>query len=143
MANPLALVCEIFTPILVLACFTLPWFEKNTANRPFIICAALIELGLGLISTYGLMILDNTYTLWPALGLDYSTHTAFALTFCLPLVKHQHWSWGIVLLLYTWVMETLSYHSWADIFTTSIAWGIFTLVPLLLIFHFYKKRLVV
>jgi hypothetical protein len=141
MSTTLALVCDIFTPILVLASFTLPWLVKNPIKKQFIICATVVELCVGLISTYGLMAIDNFYNLWPAAGLDYSTHTAFALTFCLPLVKHYHWAWGVVLLLYAWAMESLGYHSWADIFSSFFAWCLFTLSPLLPLVAFLKKRL--
>lgn len=139
MAIPLALVCECLTPILVLACFTLPWLHKKPATKKLISYTMIVELSLGLISTYGLMWLDNTYQIWPAFGLDYSTHTAFALTFCLPLVKHQHWSWLGMLLLYAWLMKSLNYHSWADMLTTLLAWSIATLLPLMLLFRQLEK----
>jgi len=43
--------------------------------------AGLIQTGLGigtLLIAYGLMWLDNAFGFWPALGLDFSTHTAVA-----------------------------------------------------------------
>jgi hypothetical protein len=86
--------------------------------------AGLVQTGLGigtLLIAYGLMWLDNLYRVWPALGLDYSTHTAvaFALattvfTISRPcrLVVAATFAAYVLLMLYQ------QYHSIGDIAST-------------------------
>ncbi|MEY4588714.1 MAG: hypothetical protein RL497_790 [Pseudomonadota bacterium] len=133
----LALLCDTITPILFVACLGLPWYHKHSYSIRVFVHVLLIELSLGFCVTYGLMALDNFYGLWPRFGLDYSTHSAFALTLALPLLKHHHWAWGGLLLLYGLCMNSLGYHSWADILTSVLFWLMLTLL-LIQVFNHLK-----
>ncbi len=84
-----------------------------------------VLLSLGLLSVYTLMWADERYQLWPSLGLDYSTHTAFA--FCMVWVLNRAIIKKHMLLVLLWVslfsyfvlMIFQGYHSIADIFLHS------------------------
>jgi hypothetical protein len=91
------------------------------------------NLVIGLLVTYALMILDNQFKIWPAAGLDYSTHSAFAVSFTLALYLLHHWAWFIVLGVYGVFMDYLGYHSWLDMITTVFAWGVLVLPCTLLL----------
>lgn len=39
----------------------------------------VLSMLAGLLVAYGLMFIDNRIKIWPAFGLDYSTHTAVAM----------------------------------------------------------------
>lgn len=123
----LATLCEMFTPLLVIAVLALPWLHNFRLGRRAFGYLIFINVFIGLAVTYSLMGVDHRIYVWPHFGLDYSTHSAFALAFCLPLIKYQHPAWASVLLAYGLVMNNLGYHSWADMLTTALAWAIFTL----------------
>lgn len=82
----------------------------------------LYLVGLLAIS-YGLMFFDNAVRLWPALGLDYSTHTAVALSLvfslCSVFPKHAQWL-ALSVLVYAGLMLYQEYHSVMDILTTGL-----------------------
>src|SRR5262247_1860042 len=76
---------------------------------------------------YGFMFLDRRLGLWDAAGLDYSTHTALALSlvlflsFCAPRWRPL---WIGSLVCYALLMLYQRYHSLADILATAIAVGV-------------------
>ncbi len=90
----------------------------------------LYLLGL-LVISYGLMFFDNAVRLWPAFGLDYSTHTAVALSlvFALCTVFAGQWKWiAGSMLVYAGFMLYQEYHSLIDIFTTALVVGMLALL---------------
>lgn len=116
------LLCDSVNPILLLA-------TALIAARVSLQGGARLALGLlawlllGLVITYGLFFLDIWLGLWPAIGGDYSTHTAFALAAAWPL-----WWWGKwrralagLLLVYAALMIIQRYHSVLDILTSASA----------------------
>lgn len=87
-----------------------------------------------LVVSYGIMFFDNATHLWPSFGLDYSTHTAVSLSLVLALcvLFSPHWVIIIVsMLAYCALMMYQEYHSFMDIFSTS-------LVILIFAFGIYK-----
>lgn len=79
--------------------------------------------GAGLGNVYLWQWLDNQFRFWPSLGLDYSTHTAFAVTLIVSLsVLRRNWLWGLVplLLVYAMLMKYLHYHTLLDMITTAL-----------------------
>lgn len=75
-----------------------------------------------LLVSYSLMFLDKAVGLWPALGLDYSTHTAVALSLVVALCKifPHRWKWFAgSMVLYGCLMLYQQYHSLLDIISTS------------------------
>lgn len=120
----LPLICNAITPLLLIALLGLPWlYAGRLARRRFVILI-VAQTAAGIAATYSLMAMDNLMHWWPRRGMDYSTHTAFALSLALPLLKHHHWAWGGLLLFYGVCMNQLQYHSWADMLTTALAWAV-------------------
>lgn len=87
----------------------------------------LYLIGL-LVISYGLMFFDSAVRLWPTFGLDYSTHTAVALSlvFALCTVFARQWKWIAGSMgAYAGLMLYQQYHSVMDILTTSLVIGAF------------------
>jgi hypothetical protein len=122
-----------YTPLLALAC--LSWLLKGVYQKQF----SKIKVHGGfivyaLLVSYGFMAWDNQFHVWPALGLDYSTHTAVAFSLvvslcllCSPLTK---W-WLASLFMYGGLMRYQNYHSYLDMLSTALVVSIF-LAPVLL-----------
>ncbi len=92
---------------------------------------------------YGLMFLDNRYKVWPALGLDYSTHTAVALGLVILLsfnATKLKALWCGSFAAYVLLMLYQRYHTIADIVTTALAVGAPTALLLAGLYrlHFWK-----
>lgn len=86
-------------------------------------CGHLLSL---LAIAYGLMALDSQLQIWPALQLDYSTHTAVALVLCVFLhayVLRLRLAWWLSLFCYALLMWYQRYHGVADIVTTATVVG--------------------
>jgi hypothetical protein len=72
---------------------------------------------------YGFMFLDNTYAIWPNLGLDYSTHTAVSsvlVLFLILLIPLLSVLWITSLVVYYILMIYQQYHTISDIISTDI-----------------------
>jgi len=78
---------------------------------------------------YGLMFADSRWHWWPAMGLDYSTHTAAAVALAMfigiGLRARSLWILlGTTLLAYGELMFYLGYHTWLDMGITAAAIGL-------------------
>lgn len=121
-------IADSYIPLLLI--LFLVGFGRNTyrfwPNYRAPLFSFLYLVGL-LVISYGLMFFDNTVRLWPALGLDYSTHTAVALSlvFALCTVFPVQWKWlAGSMLAYAGLMLYQEYHSVMDILTTSLVIGV-------------------
>ncbi len=72
-------IADAYTPLLALVCLGLltkagyqKQFSQLKIQGLFVIYSLLVS--------YGIMVWDNQFNMWPALGLDYSTHTAVAFS---------------------------------------------------------------
>lgn len=87
-----------------------------------------VELFLYLSVVYGLKYLDDRFGLWPSLGWDYSTHTAFALAMVWPLWLYLkaplRWVWPFSFVMYAMLMMYQGYHTFTDILSTAVVIGI-------------------
>lgn len=100
------------------------------ALRTSLLCLLLANLAIA----WGMMFADQLWAIWPAWGLDYSTHTAIALAFVIGFCvtgSHQSPCWVTSLVLYATLMMALDYHSLADIVSTAAAVG----TPMLALGH--------
>ncbi|WP_422767868.1 hypothetical protein ACOX9X_20230 [Photobacterium leiognathi subsp. mandapamensis] len=126
-----AFIADVYTPMIALACFIsiLRVMMKGNVQQGF------IRLGLVVLSTlfiYGVMFLDNVLHIWPAFGLDYSTHTAIALVFVAYFIVYKSRLMHLMVISmfsYALIMVHQHYHTVADILTTLV----FILPALLLI----------
>ncbi|HMU66317.1 MAG TPA: hypothetical protein PKE57_04195 [Cellvibrionaceae bacterium] len=123
----LPVLCDAITPSLLIALLALPWFYRGGLERRRLVLLSAAQTAVGLTATYSLMAIDNATGWWPRWGMDYSTHSAFALSLALPLVVHHHWAWVFLIGFYGLCMQLLHYHSWADMLTTALAWAAFCL----------------
>ena len=91
----------------------------------------------GLALVYVLHFADRPLGLWGSLGLDFSTHTAVAVSLATSMAcSRLRWLWLLVPLLgaYSVVMvEIENHHSWADVITS---------VPLPILLTWLSQRLI-
>lgn len=74
-------------------------------------------------AVYLLRFVDARYLLWPSVGLDFSTHTAFATALLTSLAMFdRRWAWPalLALTLYSGLVVALRYHSVLDVVTASL-----------------------
>ena len=71
-------IADLYNPFLLLCCFVLlaKRFYSNRSVKS--LALQVMALGLYLLGVYALMALDQRFYIWPALGWDYRTHSAFA-----------------------------------------------------------------
>ncbi|WP_318463121.1 hypothetical protein [Photobacterium leiognathi] len=130
-----ALIADVYTPMIALACFIsiLRVMMKGSMQQ------GLIRLVLVILSTifiYTMMFIDNILHIWPAFGLDYSTHTAIALVFVAYFIVYKSRLMYLMLISmfsYALIMVHQHYHTVADILTTTVF-----ILPVLLIIQSRK-----
>ncbi|WP_416395616.1 hypothetical protein [Allohahella sp. A8] len=115
-------IADAYVPLLGVICIVL------IAQRALVTDWAHARKGVlllihGLIVTYGLMVLDYQLGIWPAVGLDYSTHSAIAISLVLvALFIMPSLLWPLVssLVGYGLLMLYQNYHTLADLLTTGV-----------------------
>ena len=88
---------------------------------------------LGVIGVYLVALVDFALGLWSRVGLDYSTHTAFATTLAISIRRSRpSWAWalGAVLLLNAALILALGFHSVGDVITSTIVAAAVSAVPI-------------
>ncbi len=118
-------IADLYTPLLALAALAV-LLRAPGGLQWQVLGARMARLAAGALVAYGLMFLDNWLQLWPALGMDYSTHTAVALVLAMFIAAHapnvRLWC-GVSLLAYAALMLVQRYHTAADIVTTALVAG--------------------
>ncbi len=137
-------IADTYIPVLVIVSTVLVVREAlhrgvGKARGDFIVLLSCI------VFTYAVMLLDQWLSLWPILGLDYSTHTAVAWVFIVFLfhgaqtVKKINLLQSLVVLsmgLYVGLMLYQQYHTVIDIISTSLV-----VLPIFVFFHSIKQKL--
>lgn len=117
-------IADAYTPLLLIVFLIGTGLNLKQYWPNYLIAAGFIFRFLLLIAfSYGLMFLDNSVGIWPAIGLDYSTHTAVALALVICLVEiFPRFRWLSIgsLLLYIGLMLYQQYHSLLDIVSTGV-----------------------
>jgi hypothetical protein len=83
----------------------------------------LLTILIFAVIAYGFMFIDSWLKLWPALELDYSTHTAVSLVlviFLSVINKKLAVFWLVSFIAYALLMLYQQYHTLADIVTTAV-----------------------
>ncbi len=131
-------IADSINPGLALLALALPWINREafaaSGSRWFFLACTV----LGLVVVYGIQFLDNRLMLWPSVGLDYSTHTAFAVSITTSVGSaNKRWLWLLlpVLIAYAGLMMYLDYHSLADILTAAIV-----IAPVTWLIHWAYRR---
>lgn len=113
---------DVFNPALTLLALAAPrlrgtWRGWLPALRYVVAGLA----GLGLI--YGVAALDAHFGLWPAVGLDYSTHMAYAVSLATTIICWDR-RWRTLLAVaicgHALLMIVLGFHSPEDLATTAV-----------------------
>lgn len=118
-------IADAYTPLLALACLAL-LVRPLGGKRWQAFGLRTASLATGMLIAYGLMFLDEWLRIWPATGLDYSTHTAVALILAMfisansPKARLPCW---LSLLAYALLMLYQCYHTAADIGSTAAMVG--------------------
>lgn len=134
----LSAVADVYTPLLALTALSLIGIaaRKRQWRRAGRQLATIVS---GLALAFGLMVLDEWFRIWPAFGLDYSTHTGVALVLVVFLVAWQaHLAalWIASLIAYLALMRYQDYHTVADMVTTVAV----LIVPISWIAMVFRKR---
>lgn len=111
-------IADAINPSLLVLALVASWLQQGKPPWAF-----WGRIFLSLVVVYGMMFIDNQFQLWPRLGWDYSTHTAFAVAVIVSLgMFHRRWFLILipVLVIYAALMMILDYHSLADIVTTTL-----------------------
>ena len=114
-------IADSYIPLL-LVCLAGWGIVQLSARRTYVLLLAIASVFLSAILVYGLGFVDQHFSIWHSVALDYSTHTAASLALVVVLttfVKPLRWAWISSLLLYFALMRYQRYHSFIDIFTTS------------------------
>lgn len=109
------IICDAVNPTLLLACFLA---VGATGYRCKLYGLKLLSYLLWNLSwTYGFLFVDNTFSLFSSYGLDYSTHSAFAVSVIAVLLlasNHRLFLVGI-LVSYCVAMVFQKYHTVGDV----------------------------
>ncbi len=108
-------------PILAIIALLWPWLRSRGEWRHATI--STVATLLSAAYAYALSALDGRFGWWPAVGLDFSTHTAIAIVCVVSLcaIKPSTWmAWTAILFAYFVLMVYQRYHTWADILTTAV-----------------------
>jgi hypothetical protein len=128
-------VADAVNPALTLLAIAVPRLRGTWRGWPaaFRYWAAALG-GLGVI--YGLAALDAWFGLWAAMHLDYSTHTAYAVSLAATILCwDRRWAWLLVPALsgYALLILVLRYHGPADVLTAALvatpgSWAAYRLI---------------
>lgn len=114
--------CDAINPLLAL--FALyQAVAAGLQNRFKTVLPLVITVTVGLPLVYGFLFLDHLTGLWGWAGLDYSTHTAFAMVMCSALNKviiNKYTMW-LILAGYLLLILIQEYHSALDLLATGLS----------------------
>jgi hypothetical protein len=131
-------IADAYIPLLALAS-VIAIGANIVSSRWRLAGSRVLSVGIGLFIAYGLMFLDHQLNLWPAVGLDYSTHTAVSLVFVGFLaLEIRRWAilWTGSFAGYLLLMMYQGYHTGLDIVSTSAAVGI----PVVWVLGYVRRR---
>ncbi len=117
-------VADSVNPALLAVTLVVPWAPGVRGKLRPIRWIVATALALGVV--YSLRFIDEKLGLWPAWGLDYSTHSALAIALVtLWLFASKTWAalGFCIFTSYAILMVYQHYHTWADILTTALIVG--------------------
>lgn len=115
----LDVLCDLVNPVLVLVA-VYHVVIAGLRNRLSTVLPLVVTATAGLSLIYGLLFVDHLTGLWGRAGLDYSTHTAFAMVMCAALnrvIVNKYTMW-LILTVYLLLMLIQGYHSVSDLLAT-------------------------
>ena len=133
-------ICDSINPALFLLAIGVAGYHYLKKNYKYSLFAGMAILS-GLFVTYGILLIDTKLRLWERMGMDYSTHTAFAFAMCsvIAVFLRKPVLMSIVFIGYILAMLYQKYHTVADIFTTIVALSVFIAPSLIALKRYCKK----
>jgi len=113
-------VADSFNPLLALVALAMPLLHKPRNLLTSI--AYYVSTGAAIAFVYLVRALDDRYLLWTSLGLDYSTHSAFAASLVVSIgAFYKRWLTPLVCatLAYFALELIMRYHGLADIISAA------------------------
>jgi hypothetical protein len=114
-----------------------------TQHRRKVATQRLLKILIFAAIAFGLMFIDSWLGLWPAFGLDYSSHTAVSLVLVIFLSlinKKLIIFWMVSFIAYLLLMRYQQYHTFADMVTTTVAVIIPTWMVAAYFYHLWPFR---
>ncbi len=117
------IIADLINPLL--GCFIIAgplilWRVKHAHSRPWMFWGASL---LAVAMVYVLTFIDRYFQLWSKFGLNFSTHTALAVSLVTSLgILYRRSLFFLVPLLffYIWLMLRLGYHSALDVIAAAV-----------------------
>ena len=110
-------IADAVNPVLALLALVFPWLDHEAIRKRGSRWSFWTRTLLSLAVVYAVMFADERFGLWSGLGLDYSTHTAFAVAIITSMsAMNGRWLFVLapVLVAYAALMIYLGYHSLLD-----------------------------
>jgi acid phosphatase family membrane protein YuiD len=119
--NVLGAIANSFNPLLALLALSVPFLRKPRTLPSTI--AYYLATGAAIGIVYLVRAIDDRNHIWASVGLDYSTHSAFAASLAASIAAfHRRWTapLAIAVVLYFALEIFMRYHGLADIFSSAI-----------------------
>lgn len=116
----LDLLADAIDPLLALFALAAPALWRRGRRQTIFYYLAGV---LGMAVVYGVWALDGWLGLWARWGMDYSTHTAFAVSVAITLGSwRKEWRWALaaVVVGYAFLLRHLGYHDVPDMATSTV-----------------------
>jgi hypothetical protein len=134
-------VADSFDPLLALVALAIPLLHKPRNLRATI--AYYVSAGAAIGFVYLVRALDIRYQFWPSLGLDYSTHSAFAASLVVSIgAFHRRWlaALACAAIAYFALELFMRYHGLADIASSASLAAIAALLVHLAVMRVFQAR---
>ncbi len=113
-------IADSFNPLLAIVALVCPFFRRPRILRPIV--AYYLSAGAAIGFVYLVRAIDDRYRIWTSLGLDYSTHSAFAASLVVSMSAFNR-RWVVPLILatvpYFSLEMVMRYHGVLDIVTSA------------------------
>ena len=113
-------IADSFNPLLAIVALVYPFLRRPRTLRPII--AYCLSAGAAIGFVYLVRATDDHYRLWASLGLDYSTHSAFAASLVASMSAfNRRWTvpLAVAIVLYFSLELVMRYHAILDIVSSA------------------------
>lgn len=113
-------IADSFNPLLAIVALVCPIFRRPRTLRPIVAYCLATGAAIGIV--YLARAIDDHHRLWATLGLDYSTHSAFAASLVVSMSAfNRRWLVPLVVavVLYFSLELVMRYHSVLDIVSSA------------------------
>jgi hypothetical protein len=114
-------IADAFNPLLALFALILPFLRAPRRVRPILLY--YVSAGVAIAMVYAIRAMDARLHVWAAMGLDYSTHSAFAASLAVSIMLYERRARVPVVALvvaYFALVMFLRYHTVGDISSSAL-----------------------